>query len=360
MITIVVPTYREAGSISELVLAVDAVMKDAQLRYEMLVVDDNSPDNIVEIVTNLGKEIPVRIIQPSGREKDLSLSVIDGVVAADSDHILVMDADMSHPPKMIPDMARELDLDESLFIIGSRYVPGGSFDRDWSLWRFLNSHIATLMAAPLTDSSDPMSGFFAFSRSRVDLEKLRPIGYKIGLELMVRGNFSGIREVAIQFKDRTVGSSKMNFAQQWKYLRHLRRLYLRRFGSWAELVHYGAVGASGFIVDTTLWYLLQFIGLEHQIARAIAFWPAVSWNWALNRVTTFGERSHRPKARQWIEFVIASLMGFSINFGIYYILTSEVTFFDTYRILALVAGIAGASLFNFGASTLYVYSEKRG
>ncbi len=360
MITIIVPTYREASTISGLVLAVDSVMKEAQVIYEMLIVDDNSPDNIVEIVTGLAREIPVRIILPSGRERDLSLSVLDGVAGAGSDHILVMDADMSHPPEMIPEMVRTLDLDDSRFIIGSRYVSGGSFDRDWSLWRFLNSHIATLMARPLTECSDPMSGFFAFNRKLIDLEKLRPIGYKIGLELMVRGKFSGISEIAIRFKDRTVGASKMNFAQQWKYLRHLRRLYLCRFGGWAELIHYGVVGASGFIVDIALYYLLQVIGFEHQVARALSFWPAVSWNWALNRVTTFGERSRRPKARQWIEFVIASLIGFTLNWGIYFVLTSEFSFFDSYRILALVAGVLGASLFNFTASTLFVYSEKRG
>ncbi len=166
-------------------------------------------------------------------------------------------------------------------------------------------------------------------------------------------------EVAIQFKDRAVGTSKMNFAQQWKYLRHLRRLYLHRFKGWAEFVHYGAVGASGFIVDVVFYYLLQFIGFEHQIARAISFWPAVSWNWVLNRVTTFSERQRRPKAKQWFEFVVISLIGFSVNWGIYFVLTSKVPFFDSYRLIALIVGIGCASLFNFTASTLFVYSEKR-
>lgn len=359
MITIVVPTYREAGNVANLVSAVDVVMKKAQLEYEMLVVDDNSPDDIVEIVAGLANSFPVRIIQPDGRPRDLSLSVIDGVREAEFETIVVMDADSSHPAEIIPEMLRTLDKDRSRFTVGSRYTSGGGFDRDWSLWRFVNSSIATMLARPLTECTDPMSGFFAFDRNRVDLDKMRPIGYKIGLELMVRGEFSGVNEVAIQFKDRTIGMSKMNFAQQWKYLRHLRRLYLYRFKGWAELVHYGAVGASGFIVDVVFYYLLQFLGLEHQIARAISFWPAVSWNWALNRVATFSERQRRPKAKQWFEFVITCLIGFSVNWGIYFALTSNVPFFDSYRFLALVVGIGGASLFNFTASTLFVYSEKR-
>ena len=359
MITIVVPTYREAANVALLVTAVDVVMKDARFEYEMLIVDDNSPDDILEIVAGLANSFPVRIIQPEARQRDLSLSVIDGVRQARFEIILVMDADLSHPVDVIPELIGSLEQDGSSFSLGSRYTAGGSFDRDWSLWRFINSSIATMMARPLTDCTDPMSGFFAFNRQRVDLDKLRPIGYKIGLELMVRGDFSGVNEVAIRFKDRTIGTSKMNFAQQWKYLRHLRRLYLYRFKGWAEVVHYGAVGASGFVIDVGFYYLLQLLGLEHQIARAISFWPAVSWNWALNRVTTFSERRRRPKAKQWFEFVVTCLIGFSVNWGIYFVLTSKVPFFDSYRFIALMVGIGSASLFNFTASTLFVYSEKR-
>lgn len=360
MISIVVPTYCEAQNIPALVRGLNKEMVAADLEYELLIVDDNSPDNSREVIAGLQTEFPVRLIQPEGRARDLSLSVVDGIREARADQVVVMDADLSHPVDVVPVMVRQLQRDDSRFVLGSRYTKGGSFDRDWSLWRFLNSYIATLMARPLTASNDPMSGFFAFNKHRVELSGLRPIGYKIGLELMVRGSFSGVTEVAIQFKDRTVGESKMNFAQQWKYLKHLRRLYLYRFGGWAEFVHYMAVGASGFIVDVSFYYILQLLGLEHQVARAISFWPAVSWNWALNRLTTFGERKRRPRAKQWMEFVMTSLIGFSLNWGIYFLLTSHVSFFDSYRLVALVAGIVAASLFNFTASTLFVYNEKRG
>jgi dolichol-phosphate mannosyltransferase len=359
MVSIVVPTYCEAENIPALVRALSKEMIDATIDYELLIVDDNSPDDTAEVVANLRDKFPVRLIQPKGRERDLSLSVVDGIREAKADYVIVMDADLSHPVEIVPVMVRQLLQDDSRFVLGSRYMKGGSFDRDWSLWRFLNSYTATLMARPLTSSNDPMSGFFAFDKRRVNLSELRPIGYKIGLELMVKGGFNGVTEVAIQFKDRTVGESKMNFTQQWKYLRHLRRLYLHRFKGWAEFVHYIAVGASGFVVDVSFYYVLQLLGLEHQLARAVSFWPAVSWNWALNRVTTFGERQRRPKAKQWLEFVLTSLVGFSLNWGIYYLLTSEVPFFDNYRLLALVAGIVAASLFNFTASTLFVYNEKR-
>ncbi len=360
MLSIVVPTYREAGNITLLAERLHDVMVDAGIDYELLISDDNSPDDTVQIVSDLAEKLPIRLLQPAGRDKDLSLSVIDGIKAAANDLVVVMDADLSHPPEMVPQMLKALQQDGEVFVLGSRYVPGGSFDRDWSLYRFLNSHVATLITRPLVACQDPMSGFFALNRKCIsDYERLNPIGYKIGLELMVRGSFSRIVEVPIRFVDREIGESKLNLAQQLKFLRHLRRLYTARFGTSGEFFSYGLVGASGFIVDLFFYYLFQMMGAPHQVARGLSFWPAVSWNWLLNRITTFGERKRRPQGKQWVEFVLASLFGFSINWGVYYLLTSHVLFFDEHRLVALITGVGIASVFNFVMSSLYVYNEKR-
>ena len=357
MISIVVPTYNEAANLENLLAQIDKAL--IGISYEVLIVDDNSEDETVAVCSVLSQKYPVQLLQPKGRDRDLSLSVIDGVRAAKNDRIVVMDADLSHPPEMIVTMCQMLEENPKGFVIGSRYISGGSFDRHWSLWRFLNSHVATMLARPLVPCSDPMSGFFSFDRRHVDLDQLRPIGYKIGLEFMVRGRFSPIIEHPIGFRDREIGESKMNLDQQFKYLRHLRRLYLHKYGSLAEFFHFGMVGASGFVIDVLFYYSLQYFGFTHQVARAISFWPAVSWNWALNRITTFGERTKRPKTRQWFEFVGSSLFGFGINYGVYWFLTTNVSFFSEYRLAAFIAGIAGASIFNFAASTLFVYSDKR-
>jgi len=175
----------------------------------------------------------------------------------------------------------------------------------------------------------------------------------------VRGDFDQIVEVPIAFKDREVGTSKMNFGQQLKYLQHLRRLYFHKFRNWTEFVHFGVVGASGFCVDVSFFYLFQALGVPHQLARGLSFWPAVSWNWILHRQGTFGYRPRRAKLRQWLEFVLASMVGFSFNWSVYLGLTSQLPFFDDYRVLALMIGVASASLFNFAASSWYVYSKTR-
>lgn len=359
MLSIIVPTYREADNLPGLARRLHAVLAGNAIDYELVIADDDSDDGTQGVCQQLAEEFPVRLKLPDGRPRDLSLSVIDGIHVARFDRVLVMDADLSHPPEKIPEMMAALDKSPDAFVVGSRYISGGSFDRDWSLWRFLNSHVATLMARPLVKCSDPMSGFFLFDKRRIDVGALRPMGYKIGLEIMVRGDFSAVVEVPISFADREIGASKMNIEQQLRYLRHLRRLYLYRYGGLAEFIHFGAVGASGFVIDVTFYYLFQLFGAPHQLARALSFWPAVSWNWALNRRTTFGERTKRPRGKQWFEFVVASLVGFSINWGLYVALTTHVPFFDSWRIIALLAGIGAASIFNFMLSTLFVYSNTR-
>ncbi len=120
------------------------------------------------------------------------------------------------------------------------------------------------------------------------------------------------------------------------------------------------MGTSGFVVDVSFYYLFQLFGLPHELARALSFWPAVSWNWAMNRTTTFSERVRRPRVKQWIEFAMLSLLGFCFSWGTYVTLTANVGFFDRYRLLALICGVGVASVLNFTASTLFVYSDKRG
>lgn len=357
MLSVVVPTYNEAENLPRLAEVLAQALVGVE--YELLIADDRSADDTIQVLKELTAQYPIRLISAGDRPRDLSLSVIDGVNAAEYDLVLVMDADLSHPPEVVPAMLAAIGKEPSCLVLGSRYTEGGSFDRDWSLWRFVNSYVATMIARPLVNCGDPMSGFFLFDRRNVDLQKLKPIGYKIALELMVRGKFVEVIEVPILFKDREIGDSKMNLQQQFKYLRHIRRLYLHKFGNLAEFVHFGAVGASGFLIDITFYFLFQFVGFNHVSARAMSFWPAVSWNWALNRITTFGERQTRPKARQWFEFVGTSLFGFAVNWGIYTYLTSNHEFFDDYKVLALVTGIVCASFFNFAASSLFVYSDKR-
>jgi dolichol-phosphate mannosyltransferase len=136
-----------------------------------------------------------------------------------------MDADLSHPPEAIPRLLEPLADPAVNMTIGSRFVPGSSVARTWSVRRRLNSFGARLLARPLTRVRDMMSGFFCVRRADLRLAGLRPIGYKIALELIVRHRWKNVVEVPIAFADRTMGRTKLNLAEQVRYLRHLGRLY---------------------------------------------------------------------------------------------------------------------------------------
>ena len=123
---------------------------------------------------------------------------------------------------------------------------------------------------------------------------------------------------------------------------------------------FGLVGASGLVIDVAGYLGLQWIGLEHRLARFLSFWPAVTWNWRLNRSLTFGERPPQPRVRQWGKFVAGSLVGLSVNVGSYTILTSHVDVFAHRRLLVLLLGVVLGALVNFLLATLYVYRLNSG
>lgn len=359
MLSIVVPTLNESENLGHLIKAIHSALEPADIIYEVIIVDDSSVDGTVEIACNLSHKYPVRIIERRGMDRDLSLSVLAGISDAGYDNIIVMDADLSHPPACLPAMLENLQEKPESMVMGSRYIAGGSFDREWKFWRYLNSRVATLLARPLTRCSDPMSGFFGLNKKMLQGKDFKPQGYKIALELIVRCDFSSVEEIPIRFKDREAGESKMNLKQQLKYLFHLRRLYMLRFGAFAEFLHFGFVGIGGLLVDVTFYYLLQFFSFPHLQARALSFWPAVTTNWFLNRTTTFGDRKRRQMLRQLLEFILTCLIGFSLSWGVYFLLTTWIEFFDQYRFLALFPGMVLASVFNFVVSSLFVYNENR-
>ena len=227
-VTIVVPTLREAPNLEPLAERVAGALVGRGLAWEMLLVDDDSDDDTLDVAGRLARRLPLRIEVRRGNRPDLSQAVLQGIAHARYDRVVVMDADLSHPPERIPDLLAGLAAGCDM-VVGTRYAAGASTAGDWGLARVLNSRFATLLAAPMTACSDPMAGFFAVDRRALpDRAALRPVGYKIGLELMVRGRLR-VGEVPIAFDDRHRGKSKLGWRQRLDYLRHLGRLYLHVF-----------------------------------------------------------------------------------------------------------------------------------
>ena len=177
--------------------------------------------------------MPVGMQTRRERSRDLSRSVLLGFRLARFERLVVMDADLSHPPEAVVDLLAGLDADCDM-ALGSRHAPGGRIDGAWSWWRLLTSRLATCLARPLVSCADPLSGFFAIERRCLpEPARLRPVGYKIALELMVRGRLR-VREVPICFRDRSRGASKLGWRQRVDFLRHLVRLYGFRFAPGTE------------------------------------------------------------------------------------------------------------------------------
>lgn len=362
LLSILVPTYREAENIK---LLCESIAQELQqvphANYEILIMDDDSQDGSEQVVQQLQKssthKIPVSIINRKGKKKSLSAAVIDGFAISKGEFCCVMDADLSHPPSAILPMVQSLQNNNGDFCLGSRYTEGGSIDIEWTLSRRVISLVATLLAMPLCRIKDPMSGFFAIARKDLPpLNTLSPVGYKIALELMVKGNLKKIIEYPIHFSQRIHGDSKMDVRQQFFYLRHLRRLYQYKFPVASEFVQFGMVGGSGFIVDVSIYYLLQYAAdLQHTTARALSFWAGASWNWYWNRKVTFSEYFKSHPLRQWASFVLVCVFGFTINWGCYYMLTEYVDFFSIYKIFALMAGVIAGMGFNFMFSRAFIF-----
>ena len=227
--SIIVPAYREAANVPMLTARIFKAARAADLEVELIIVDDNSQDGTEQAVAALQGHYPVRLIVRRD-ERGLSSAVLAGFREARSDRFVVLDADLQHPPEMIPTVLQRLDENGCDFVTATRYGGGGGISSDWPFLRRLASRVATLMARPLTPVSDPMSGFFAIHRSTWEqAEGLDPIGYKIALELYVKGRCCRPAEVPIDFALRAAGDSKFNVREQVRYLRHLVRLYRFRF-----------------------------------------------------------------------------------------------------------------------------------
>ncbi len=273
-ISIIVPAFREAENLPLLVPQVASAMAGKGWAWELIIVDDDSPDGTAELLGDLARRFPqVRGIVRKG-ERGLSSAVLAGMEIAHNDIVVVMDADLSHPPEKIPELVNILLRDEADFVIGSRHVPGGKTE-DWTLLRQINSAGATLLAKPLAgEIRDPMAGFFAIRRQTLAAaDVLNPIGYKIGLELIVKTRIrpDRIAEVPITFRNRVHGESKLTLSEQFRYLEHLSRLYDYRFPKGAARTKFLIAAAGGAAACYGILAALNRPEIPSLLAMGVAF-----------------------------------------------------------------------------------------
>jgi dolichol-phosphate mannosyltransferase len=231
-LALVIPTLCEAENIGGLLNQIRSVLDPLETPYEILVVDDDSGDGTGDVVSAIAKQDPrVRLLVRKG-ERGLSGAILHGWRNTDAAILGVMDADLQHPPELLPKLLSAIQGGRDL-VIGSRYTPGGDLGK-WNPARKLLSAAAVWVTWPLQRSrlraKDPMSGFFLVRRSCLDQVPFQQSGFKLLLEVLVRGHIRSVEEIPFAFGLRYRGASKANFKVAVDYARLLARLYAARFG----------------------------------------------------------------------------------------------------------------------------------
>jgi len=346
-VSIIVPSYNERDNVRPLLTRIHAAL--AGYDYEVIVVDDNSQDGTIDIVNSLAGEFPVRLLVRT-EERGLSTAVIHGIRHAGGSIIGVMDADLQHPPEKLPDLVKAIESGADM-AFGSRYVPGGGVPH-WSTLRKIISRGASLIAHVLLPAvrrvKDPMSGFFMFRRDRVDPDVLKPIGYKIAMEILLLGRFENVVEVPYVFEDRSAGASKLKASTQIEYLRHILSLMVRtgEMGFFVKFIIVGLIGTGVNLgVYTLLSRLTGLSGSMDWVAVLIGIEVSIITNFILNDTVTFrSRRAGKSFIGRLLKFNFISLAGAGIQTGVFLLFTRAFGVFD---VLSDFIGIVIAFLWNY-------------
>jgi dolichol-phosphate mannosyltransferase len=366
LLSLVIPTYKERDNIENVVSILSQLLDEAiPENYELIVVDDDSPDRTWELAQSLMSEYPqLRVMRRQG-ERGLSSAVIRGWQAAKGRVLGVIDGDLQHPPEVLTQLVAAIEQGADL-AVASRHVEGGGVS-SWSVVRrFLSrgAQLLGLMILPgvLGRVTDPMSGYFMVRRQAIAGETLNPVGYKILLEVIGRGRVGEIAEVGYVFRERKEGESKVTSKQYVDYIHHLLRLRVStgRLGKFSKkagfpigrFLRFGLVGLSGVFIDMTLLYLLSDpttlawpLTRSKIIASEIAIFNNFLWNdaWTFADVTT-KQQGWRQRLKRFLKFNIVCLAGLVLNV---LVLNLVFNFLIPNRYIANLVAIAVATVWNF-------------
>ena len=305
-LSVIIPTRNETRNIEPLLTQLRVAL--GRIPTEVIFVDD-SDDDTAEEIDRVGRDmrLPVRLLQrgPDQRTGGLGTAVVSGMRAASAPWAVVMDADLQHPPEVVPQLFATAIRQNVDLVVASRYAGHGSSGGLDGSGRRNTSRFATRVAKAAFPRraarvSDPMSGFFAVRLAALDLENLRPYGYKILLELIVRTAKLRTAEVSFTFAPRYAGESKTSFREILRFGRHLTRLRLQiareRGGAGhgapplhSRIVLFGLVGLSGILVNSAaLWLLhMNVLQLHYLVAATLATQVSTMWNFVLTDRVVF-------------------------------------------------------------------------
>ncbi|NSZ76582.1 glycosyltransferase family 2 protein [Agrobacterium tumefaciens] len=357
-LSVVVPTFNESKNIRELVKRLDQAL--GRISWELIVVDDNSPDGTAKLVKSLSSDdARIRCIRRIGR-RGLSGACIEGILSSSAPYVVVMDGDLQHDETIIPEMFQILESGSDL-AVGSRYVAGGSSSEGFSRFRSWGSDTATKLArrALKINISDPMSGFFMLRRET--FEEIAPALSKEGFKILLDFISSApptlkTAEVPFKFRERLEGSSKLGSLVTVDYL----GLLLSKLSGGilpVRFLMFASVGAFGVLVHLlTLRILLDALLLPFSMAQFIATMVAMTGNFVLNNELTYRDKKLRGFRffTGLLTFYAACSVGTIANVGV----ASWIN--ESWHSDALLSGLAGALLgavYNYAAASILTWKN---
>lgn len=359
-LSIVVPTYNERDNIAPLIEKLDAAL--AGIAFEIVIVDDNSPDGTAELAKRIARtRTDVRCIHRVGR-RGLSSACIEGMASSAADYVAVIDADHQHDETILPQMLARAEEGADI-VVGSRYTGTGSSEAGFSRGRQAGSTIATRLSGMLTGKalSDPMSGFFLLRRSLFDelVPTLSTEGFKILLDIIVSADRArkgqlAIAEVPYSFRPRFAGESKMSPLIVAQFLGLIVSKISRGILPTSFLL-FSLVGASGVVVHlATLSLAYEVLGFNFAMSQLVATLVAMTTNFILNNELTYADKRLRGVKFWWglLSFYVVCSFGTIANVSVASML------FESHLANFFIAGIAGAVMsvvFNYSVTRMFTW-----
>ena len=361
-LSVIIPTYNELENLPILISRLQLTL--GQLDYEIIVVDDDSPDGTWKVAQELNsRDDRIKVIRRFDA-KGLSSAVTTGMASSTGKVIAVMDADMQHDEAILPQIYQTIAEGDCDICVGSREAQGGSYGK-WSLSRKIVSLTAKLLANVVLGSSvkDPMSGYFAISREYFDAtsKRINSSGFKILLEFVARGDNPRIKEIGYHFRTRVHGETKLNATVALEYLLALIDL---RFG-WLipnKFVKFGIVGISGSIVNFLGFAIATALGTPLPAAVFVGVQAAIMWTYFGNNLFTFSPIRYRGLSylKGLLFYEMASVYGLVIQLSIVIAITTYWPVINDHlwsKYLAYMVGVGFAALGNYFIHTNYTWNK---
>ncbi len=340
------PTYNEAENLMILIpRLIEVLEREGFHNFEILVVDDDSPDGTCLIAREFAnKDRRVRCLLRK-RNKGLATAILRGIAWARGKYVVVMDADLQHPPEVVPRLVRKAIESGADVVVATRYSKNGGVE-GWSRLRLLMSKTAIFVSKILVPgtrhTTDPMSGFFLVKKSLVNPESMNPRGYKILMEILEKSPIRKIEEVPYVFRNRAHGKSKLGMKTIFDFLIHALTL--------SPVARFATIGALGAILNLIVMGTLLLLNLPIDLASIAGIEASILFNFIFHEFWTFKtELTNNWPKRLW-SYHLSSLGGIITTFFVMKITTYL-------GLLAPLAGQAVGIIAGFAAN--YIISQEK-